>query len=178
MGGALRAHAPVIMAKYITTIGKREFEIEILSDSQVRIDGVEYQVDFESVSGQPVYTMLVDGKSFEAHVIRDDDTWQVLMRGILYSAQVEDEREHRLRSATGAGEGAGGEYILKAPMPGLIVKVGVAEGEEIGKGDVLVILESMKMQNELKAPRDGKVSRVHVKEGDNVEQRETMVVLE
>jgi len=165
------------MTKYITTIGEKEFEVEILGNNQVSVDGVVYNVDFESVSGKPVYTMLVDGKSFEAHIIQDEDTWQVLMRGTLYSAQVEDERERRLRTA-GGGEGAGGEYILKAPMPGLIVKVPVSEGDEIQKGDVLVILESMKMQNELKAPRDGVVRRVEVQQGDSVEQRETMVVLE
>ena len=178
MGGTLRAHASLVMTKYITTIAEREFEVEILGNNQVSIDGVVYTVDFESVSGQPVFTMLVDGKSFEAHISQDDDTWQVLMGGTLYRAQVEDEREYRLRGATGAGEGAGGEFILKAPMPGLVVQVPVNEGDEIKKGDVLVILESMKMQNELKAPRAGLVKRVEVKEGDSVEQRETMLVLE
>ncbi len=166
------------MTKYITTIGEKEFEVEILGNDQVSVDGVVYTVDFESVSGQPVFSMLVDGKSFEAHVSQEEDTWQVLMRGTLYRAQVLDEREHRLRGASGAGEGAGGEFILKAPMPGLIVQVPVSAGDEIKKGAVLVILESMKMQNELKAPRDGLVKRVEVQEGDNVEQRATMVVLE
>jgi acetyl/propionyl-CoA carboxylase alpha subunit len=167
-----------MMTKYITTIGEKDFEVEILGNNQVSIDGVVYTVDFESVSGQPVYTMLVDSKSYEAHVFLDDDVWQVLLRGTLYRARVEDERERRLRAAGAGGEGAGGEFILKAPMPGLIVQVPVSEDEEINKGDVLVILESMKMQNELKAPRDGVVRRVQVKEGDSVEQRETMVVLE
>lgn len=166
------------MTKYITTIGEKEFEVEILGNNQVNLDGVVYHVDFESISGQPVYTMLVDGKSYEAHIFQDEDAWQVLLRGTLYSATVEDERERRLRAAAGVGEGTGGEYILKAPMPGLVVQVPVTEGDEIIKGDVLVILESMKMQNELKSPREGVVRRVQVQEGDSVEQRETMVVLE
>ena len=166
------------MTKYITTIGEQEFEVEILDDSQVSVDGVVYHVDFESVSGQPVYTMLVDGKSYEAHILQDEDEWQVLLRGTLYTAQVEDERERRLRGAMGAGEGDAGEYILKAPMPGLVIQVPVEEGQEVKKGDVLLILESMKMQNELKSPRDGKVLRVQVAEGDSVEQRETVLVVE
>ena len=166
------------MTKYITTIGEKEFEVEILGNDQVSVDGVVYTVDFESVSGQPVFSMLVDGKSFEAHVSQDEDAWQVLMRGALYRAHVRDEREQRWRGASGAGEGDGGEFILKAPMPGLIVQVPVSAGDEIKKGAVLVILESMKMQNELKAPRDGLVKRVEVQEGDNVEQCATMVVLE
>jgi biotin carboxyl carrier protein len=63
-------------------------------------------------------------------------------------------------------------------MPGLIVKVPVNEGDEIKKGQVLVILESMKMQNELKSPRDGKVTRIMVKAGDSVEQRQSMISVE
>ena len=63
-------------------------------------------------------------------------------------------------------------------MPGLIVKIPVSEGQEVKKGDVLVILESMKMQNELKSPRDGKVTRIQVKPGDSVEQRQTILSVE
>ncbi|MDH3944341.1 MAG: biotin/lipoyl-binding protein [Anaerolineae bacterium] len=166
------------MTKYITTIGENEYEVEILGRNQVKVDGVEYHVDFESVSGQPVFTALVDGKSFEAHVYQDEEAWQVLLRGVMFRAQVQDERERRLRAAAGAGDAMGGEFILKAPMPGLVVKVPISEEQEVAKGDVLVILESMKMQNELKAPREGVVKRVQVKEGDSVEQRETMVVIE
>jgi biotin carboxyl carrier protein len=60
-------------------------------------------------------------------------------------------------------------------MPGLVVTVPVSEGQPVEKGDVLVILESMKMQNELRSPRAGKVNRVRVKSGDNVEQRDTLL---
>ncbi len=63
-------------------------------------------------------------------------------------------------------------------MPGLVVAVPVEEGQAVKKGDVLVILESMKMQNELKSPRDGTVSRVRVEAGDNVEQKETLLSIE
>ena len=164
--------------KYVTTIGEREFEVEILDEHQVNVDGVTYRVDFEAVSGQPVFTMLVDGKSYEAHIFEDREVLQVLLQGALYTATVEDERERRLRAAAGAATMEGGEYILKAPMPGLVVKIPVEVGKEVEKGEVLIILESMKMQNELKAPRDGKVSRVQVKEGESVEQRQTLLGLE
>jgi biotin carboxyl carrier protein len=60
-------------------------------------------------------------------------------------------------------------------MPGLIVTVPVSEGQTVDKGDILVVLESMKMQNQLKSPRPGKVSRVQVKPGDRVEQRDTLL---
>ncbi|MDA1329511.1 MAG: biotin/lipoyl-binding protein [Chloroflexi bacterium] len=164
--------------KYITTIAGREFEVEILGPHQVNVNGKTYQIDFEPISGQPVYSLLVDGGSFQAHIYEgDEENLQVLLRGTLYSAVVEDEREKRLRAAAGGEAADTGEFVLKAPMPGLIVKVPVAEGQEIAKGDVLVILESMKMQNELKAPRDGKVARIQVSEGDSVEQKQPMMSL-
>jgi biotin carboxyl carrier protein len=90
---------------------------------------------------------------------------------------VEDEREHRLRSQAGNSQAIGKEYQLKAPMPGLIVSVSVEEGQEVKSGDLLVILESMKMQNELKSPRDGVVSRIKVHAGDSVEQRQVMMIV-
>jgi biotin carboxyl carrier protein len=68
-----------------------------------------------------------------------------------------------------------GEYHLKAPMPGLIVAVPVNEGQKVEKGEVLVVLESMKMQNELRAPRDGSITRIRIKNGDSVEQKQTLL---
>ena len=161
--------------KYITTIDDKEFVVEVLNDKQVSVNGHIYKIDFESVSGQPVYSLIVDGKSHEAYVQEGDDNWQVLLRGQLYSAMVEDEREKRLRAAAGGGVAETGEYHLKAPMPGLVVAIPVEEGQEVKKGEVLLVLESMKMQNELKAPRDGIVSRIKVKPGESVEQKQSML---
>ncbi|HEX9030126.1 MAG TPA: biotin/lipoyl-containing protein [Anaerolineales bacterium] len=161
--------------KYITTIGDREFVVEILDEGHVIVDGTVYEVDFNTVGGQPVYSLLVNGKSYEAYVYPTDETWQVLLHGRLFPALVEDEREKRLRAASQSGPVEGMEFHLKAPMPGMVVAVLVSEGQEVKKGDVLVILESMKMQNELKSPRDGVVLRMRVKPGDSVEQRQTLL---
>jgi acetyl/propionyl-CoA carboxylase alpha subunit len=164
--------------RYVTTIGEREYLVEILDEGQVAVDGVVYNVDFESLSGQPIHTLLVDNYSYEGSVYLVDEGWQVLLRGTLYLAQVEDEREKRLRASLGSGPADYGEYHLRAPMPGLIVSMPVKEGQAVEKGDVLVILESMKMQNELKSPRAGKIGRLRVKVGDSVEQRTTLLSVE
>lgn len=165
--------------KYITTIGDKEYTVEVLGPRQVSVNDKIYDVDFQSISGQPVFSLLVNGGSYQAAVFPgDEDALQVLMRGTLYIATVEDERERRLKSAGGSGTAASGEFVLRAPMPGLIIKIPVAENQEIKKGDVLVILESMKMQNELKSPRDGKVARIQVKTSDSVEQRQIILSVE
>jgi len=163
--------------KYVTTIDEKSYVIEINDDKRVIVDGVEYAVDFESVSGQPVYSLLINGRSYEAYVSESDNDWQVLIRGELFSVSVEDEREKRLRAAAGVASSSTDEFNLKAPMPGLIVTVLVSEGQAVHKGEILVVLESMKMQNELKCPRDGKISRVKIKAGDNVEQNQVLLIV-
>jgi len=161
--------------KYITTVENRQFLVEIIDDKHINVDGKIYVVDFESVSGQPVYSLIVDGKSHESYVAQGDDNWQVLLRGRLYPVTVEDEREKRLRSAAGGGVAETGEFRLKSPMPGLVVSIPVEDGQAVKKGQVLLILESMKMQNELKSPRDGTVRRIKVKAGESVEQKQALL---
>ncbi len=161
--------------KYITTIGSTEFSVEVIDRGHVSLNGKTMEVDFETISGQPVYSMVIDGKSYEAYVYEGEDEWQVLLLGHQYPVKVEDEREKRLKAAAGGRFQESGEYRLKAPMPGLVVAVAVEENQQVEQGHVLVVLESMKMQNELKSPRAGKVERIRVKSGDTVEQKQVLL---
>jgi biotin carboxyl carrier protein len=161
--------------KYISTVNGIEYLIEIVDERNIMVNGKKLTVDFNSVSGQPVYSVLVDGKSFEAYVYPGEAEWEVLLMGRQYPVEVEDEREKRLRAAAGGSVSEAGEFHLRAPMPGMVVSIPVEEGQKIEKGQVLLILESMKMQNELKAPRDGTVGRIRVKAGESVEQRQTLL---
>lgn len=164
--------------KYATAIDGKEYLVEIIDDRHVSLDGKIVEVDFESIDEQPVFSLIIDGKSYESYVYHGEESLEVLVKGRLYHAQVEDERERRLRAASGGASTQSGPFQLKAPMPGLVVAVPVAEGQEVKEGDVLLILESMKMQNELKSPRDGVVGRIHVAAGDSVEQRQKMLSVE
>jgi len=161
--------------KYVATTGDREILIEILDEHHVTVDGVSYEIDFEPVSEQTVYSLLANNKSYEGLVYESEEGWQVLLHGSQYVLLVEDERERRLRASLGGGVAQNVDFHLRAPMPGLVVTLPVSEGQNVDKGDVLVILESMKMQNELKSPRPGVISRIQVKPGDNVEQRDILL---
>ena len=165
--------------QYATTLNGKTYLIEINDERKITFNGQELPIDFANVSDQPVYNVIIDGQSYEALIYEGEDgAWNVQLRGDLYNVLVEDEREKRLRAAGGGGvQGASGEYHLKAPMPGLIVAVPVTEGQEVRKGDNLIILESMKMQNELKAQRPGVVSRIKVKPGDSVDQGQVMITV-
>lgn len=163
--------------KYIATVGDHQYEIDINEDGEVLLDGQRLAADFMPVAEQAVYSLLLDNDSFEADITGSETGVDVLLRGRLYHVSVEDERQRLLRRVGGAEITQSGEFQLKAPMPGLIVSIPVEEGQEVNKGDILIVLESMKMQNELKAPRDGTVARVQVEEGGNVAQNTVMITL-
>lgn len=164
--------------KYIAEIAGQEYEIEILDEGRVSIDGKVHQISFESIRQRLTYSLLVDGKSFETNIYQENGRWEVLLRGNRYSVDVVDERERRLRQAAGRSRLVQEKYYLQAPMPGLVIDIPVEEGQEVEEGDVLLILESMKMQNELTSPRQGTVSRIKVEVHENVDRKQTLLIVE
>jgi len=163
--------------KYITTIDEQEYIIEIDHDHEIVVNGVPYEVDFEQLPEGGVLSLLLNNRSLEAMVEAQDDVWNVLIKGELYTVKVQDERAYRLAKARGVAAAVTGDAIIKSPMPGIIIAVPVVEGQVVEKGDQIVILESMKMENELRAPRDGVVGRVHVQAGASVEKDQVLAVI-
>ena len=161
--------------KYITTLDDKEYQIEILDDQHVLINGRIQEVDLVSIGDPTHYSLIVDGRSYESYVYETEEGWHLQTRGRQYDLTVEGELEKKLRTVSANGVAQMGEYLLKAPMPGLVVSLPVCEGNQVEKGQVVIVLESMKMQNELKSPRTGTVGRVQVKEGEIVEQRQTLL---
>ncbi len=162
--------------RYIAEIDGMEFPVEILDDNHIRFGEEVIEVDLAVVSGQPLFSLLMNGESYEGYVYPDEDIWQVLLLGQFYSVRVTDEREKRLR-APQITPSISSEFTLKAPMPGLIISVLVEEGMEVLKGQILLILESMKMQNELRAPRSGTINRLRVKNGESVGQKQALLTI-
>jgi biotin carboxyl carrier protein len=167
-----------MIEKFFAEIGGDEFQIDILSDNQVLINGKPNQINFQALRQHLSYSLLVNGISYEVNVYQDNGIWEVLLRGKQFSVLVEDERERRLRLAAGTAAIQTGLYSLQAPMPGLVIEIPVEEGMNVEEGDVLVVLESMKMQNELTAPRSGMVSKINISENDNVERKQVLLILE
>jgi biotin carboxyl carrier protein len=163
--------------KYQTIVNGETFEIEINEDGRILVNGEERAIDFRELREGELYSILLDHLSFEGVVEERDDIYHVLLGGDLYEVDVTDERSRRLAGAFMAFGDAGGEVSIRSPMPGLIVRVPVEEGQQVQKGDTLVILESMKMENELKSPRDGVVHRINVATGDSVEQNRVLVTI-
>jgi biotin carboxyl carrier protein len=170
-----RAALNEAIMKYLATINDRTYTVELLDDQHVSLDGVVYDMKFSQVGDQPVYSLLLNGRSYEGLVYSDEGSWQVTLHGALYATLVEDEREKRLRGQASGTVAEGAEFSLRAPMPGLVISVPVVEGQSVEKGDVLLVLESMKMQNELRSPRPGVVARVKINTGERVEKKQILL---
>jgi biotin carboxyl carrier protein len=162
--------------RYSTTVNGKTYEIEINQDGKVTVNGEEKHVNFLSISDS-LYSVIIENASFEVVVELRDGIYNVLMLGDLYEAEVLDERQQRMQRASAGFGVAQGEINIKSPMPGLIVDIRVKEGDVVEKGQSLVVLESMKMENELKAPRNGTIARIHVGKGESVEQNKILVTL-
>jgi biotin carboxyl carrier protein len=162
--------------KYVTTINGKKFEVEIQRDGSLLVNGEPREVDFMAM-GPALYSIVTEGLSHELVIEKRDDKIEVLMRGKLYTGEVLDERAQLMAERSGGLRTDTGETSIKAPMPGLVVSVPVEAGQTIQAGQTVVILESMKMQNELKSPRDGVVHQIHVQAGQSVEQNKVLITV-
>lgn len=163
--------------KYITKVKDEEYTIEIDHENQIRVNGQLYYIDFHQLTEGGILSLLLNNRSLEAIVEERDQAWEVLIQGELYTVQVQDERAYRLAKARGSTAEFTGEAIIRSPMPGLIIAVLVKEGQVVKKGDQIVILESMKMENELRSPRAGLVKQVMIGPGVSVEKGQVLVLI-
>lgn len=162
--------------KYRVTIEDRVFQVQVTDDG-VLLDGEPVEVDFASGGAPGLYTLLLNHESFECLVERREGTHRVLFKGNLYEAEVLDERDVLLGGRATELAVDSSELPVKAPMPGLVVAIPVYVGQHVEKGQAVIILESMKMENELKAPRAGVIQDVLVDLRQSVEQGQVMLII-
>jgi biotin carboxyl carrier protein len=118
-----------------------------------------------------LYAILRNGRSLQARVIKG----QVEIGGRTFQVEIRDPRE---RTRKGAGAGAAGRQSIVAPMPGKVIRILVAPGDAVEAGQGLIVVEAMKMQNEMKAPRAGVIAQLHASEGATVAVGETLLIIE
>ena len=114
--------------------------------------------------------VTVDGEEFEVEISQGEGVWEVSIEGRTYSVEIEGTRGNMKRKKRVAkSTGASGSGIISSAIPGKIVAIMAAEGENIEEGSVVIILEAMKMQNEIKAGIGGRVRKIMCKPGERVE---------
>ena len=138
-------------------------------------DGHPLDADGKEVS-PGVYSILVQGQSFEVRVERIGAELRATTEDREYKIAIGDPREWK-KNRTGAAEAEGRQQVL-APMPGKVVRVLVATGDQVQAGQGLMVVEAMKMQNEMKSPKDGRVREIRVSPGDTVAAGDILAVIE
>lgn len=122
-----------------------------------------------------IFLVLLGGRSYEARIEPGDGHAIVSLRGRRFAVEVEDPRRLKRRSSSVLGEGV---LSIAAPMPGKVVRVLAAEGDEVQAGQGLVVVEAMKMQNEMKAPKAGRVKMLAARPGASVAAGEVLATIE
>jgi biotin carboxyl carrier protein len=140
-----------------------------------KLDGQEMQLDAVSTQ-EGVLSILIGGKSYEVKQESTGTDFNIVVGGLRFPAQVRDPRS--LRSRRGADAGSEGVKKIVAPMPGKVVRILAQPGTAVEHGQGVIVIEAMKMQNELKSPKKGTVKKLTVREGAAVEAGQSLAEVE
>ena len=176
--------------KFVATMDGKQHEIEVDqkdhgSDSyQMTLDGRAYEVDARKMPSQ-IVSILLDHKSYDVdleRIAKKSDTLDgrihVRVRGRVLRFDMLDERRIKMKEAQGFRFDVSGAVNIDSPMPGKVIKVLVKAGDEVKEGQGVIVVEAMKMENELKSPKAGVVKEIRVKEGDAVESGAKLAIIE
>jgi pyruvate carboxylase subunit B len=164
--------------RYIVTVDGQTYRIEIAGD-RITIDDEVVSASMAGQADDPVRNLLLDGASHTFSARAEGQTqWQIELTGKRYNVEAADERTHSIRSMTTAAAARPKPHSVRAPMPGLVVRVEVTPGQEVMTGQGVVVIEAMKMENELRAAGAGIVARVLVAEGQTVEKGAVLIEFE
>ena len=164
--------------KYYVTVNGEDHEVT-LDEHGVHVDGEQVSATVESINGSPV-RMVTIGDEVHRVVVRPGTrgAYTLWLDGYRFEVEALDERARAIRELSGKSAGPSGPAPLVAPMPGLIVRVNAQVGDEVAAGQGIVVMEAMKMENELRAPAAGRVKAIHAGPGTAVEKGAVLVELE
>lgn len=165
--------------KYIVDVNGERLEVELDADG-VRVDGEQVQAHLADVEGTPIQLVTIGSEMHRVALRRGDarGRYALWMDGYRYDVEALDERMRTIRDLTNASAASGGPRPLVAPMPGLIVRVTVRPGDAVDAGQGLVVMEAMKMENELRTTTAGVVKNVFIQPGVAVEKGALLVEFE
>ena len=168
-------------AKYRLRLGDETQEVEVEPDHaggyRVTVGDRTSSVSLERINDSARYSLIVDGKPYEIFAEEGPTNYHVIVGGHTVTVGTQTGRRGGAGGAEGFEVDAGGEWVLKSPMTGVVREVQVKADDEVAEGQVLVVVEAMKMQNELHARRAGTVKAVYVSVGQRVDQGTPLLVL-
>jgi len=140
-------------------------------------DTVEKGIDIIEVK-DGIFHIIKDNKSYSAEVLKanhEEKSFVIRVNGNKYTVQIKDKYDHLLKELGLETLSVSKVKEIKAPMPGLVVDVRFKEGDTVQKGDALIVLQAMKMENILKSPADAVIKKIHIKKGDAIEKNQIMI---
>jgi len=155
---------------------QHNFEVEV-AEKVLKVNGLELEVDSRDLSATQKH-VIYQNKSYNIELVeRNEDGKAVVIKvnGTLYQVGIEDQYDELLKKLGMDSSSANKVLEIKAPMPGLVLNVIVTEGQEVNKGDSLLVLEAMKMENIIKSPTGGIVKKILIRKGDKVEKNEILL---
>jgi biotin carboxyl carrier protein len=165
--------------KYVATLDNTSHVVEVTGGEgryRLTVGDDVWEVDAR-LTAQGIYSLLIGGVSYVADVVDREGTCLVDVTGEAYEVLVEEQTRWIIRTRGGAAGGGHGQTVT-APLPGKITHVAVRPGDRVQAGDTLVVIEAMKMENELRAAAGGTIAEVRVTPGQAVNPGDVLVVLE
>ncbi len=169
-----------VNGRYIVTVDDKEFDLTLSKQDSCFIvvsKGVEYRIAAEKLTDRKFLFKINDNTS-EIDISRNGDHLDLFLEGKDVNVTVEPYNLAELKKRAGLALGAVKEKIIRAPMPGLILSLAVKSGDSIKKGETLLIIEAMKMENIIRANADGRIKDIFVAQGRAVEKNEKMLEFE
>jgi pyruvate carboxylase subunit B len=165
--------------KYIVEVNGTRVTVELTSDG-VRVDGKPSAAHLADIAGTPIHLVTIDNAVHRVAVRRlgQRGRYSLWVDGFRFDVEALDERTRTIRDMTAEHAAPAGPAPVVAPMPGLVVRVDARVGDEVRAGQGLVVMEAMKMENELRAQAGGTVKAVHATPGTAVEKGTVLVELE
>ena len=160
--------------KYFVRIAGRDFEVEI-AGPDVRVDGEAFPAALLQVPGTPLYELVSERHARTYGLVKGNEGWLLQRGGEVWAVEVTDERTKALQALKGARPKGDASGLVRAPMPGLVLRVEVEVGQQVAAGGGLVVLEAMKMENEIRSAGAGTVKAVLVEVGQAVEEGAPLV---
>jgi len=154
-----------------------EFDNNVDVPDTIKINGKKKRIDFQLESTSDIVSLILNDTIHELHFKEDGEFINSSYKSKEITLKVETKREQMLRKYSESESAEIGVLNIVAPMPGLVVKVMKNEGEKVKKGEGVVIVEAMKMENEVKSIKHGIIGEIKVKEGDKVDKNQVMIII-
>lgn len=166
---------------YSALVGTNRYKISLSEKGgklQLKLNDQPFEIEELRIGSGNIVKLTTAGRSYEIFVEKNRDDYHCWLNSRLLKCVVVDEKSARYAGMAGRGEASRKGYLLTAPMPGLILKIEVESGQKVEKGQGLVIMEAMKMENELRSAHSGIVKEIKVSTGQAVNKNQVLLTIE